>query len=110
MVVLSRRATGRVLSGAAGRYDRTADRRCVVIDEVDDEAGDRVVGAGQMGHGVTDALSRREGRLAIVVRCPRVDSTKPCSPRPFPFCTDQDVFRFMAREVSGPHRILVIYR
>ena len=27
-----------------------------------------------------------------------------------PFCTDQDVFRFMAREVSGPHRILVIYR
>jgi hypothetical protein len=53
-------------------------------------------GAGQMGHGVTG--------------CPRVDSTKPCSPRPFPFCTNQDVFRFMAREVSGPHRILVIYR
>ena len=30
--------------------------------------------------------------------------------RPFPFCTDQDVSRFTARKVNGPHRIRVIYR
>jgi len=42
MVVLSRRTTGGMRSGAIGGHDSTADRCGGIAHEVDDDAGDRL--------------------------------------------------------------------